>query len=301
MEYQENKVKQKRAAAYLRVSTDNQAMEDSYGLPAQEEAILAYAHNQGIEVVDYFIDDGYSDATLDRPGLQKLIKESGSKRFDVVLVAKMDRIARDFYYSLFIEKELLINEIEIISVSEPVSGNDPMNTAFRQLMAVFAQLERDMITVRMSNGRKQKASQGGYSSGRAALEYYAKRGAKKLRVDSNKARAAKRTFELRAKHPEWSLRQLAECLNEEGYTTAQGKKLGPMQIKRILDGEAFYNGHYSYGDIVLTTEEAAKRIGVKQTTVRTWLNNGLLEGTKVGGGKLWRISEEALEEFISNK
>ncbi len=51
----------------------------------------------------------------------------------------------------------------------------------------------------------------------------------------------------------------------------------------------------------LTTEEAAKLIGVKQTTVRTWLSKGLLEGTKVGGGKLWRISEEALEEFLNNK
>ena len=52
---------------------------------------------------------------------------------------------------------------------------------------------------------------------------------------------------------------------------------------------------------LLTTEEAAKRIGVKQTTVRTWLNKGLLEGTKVGGGKLWRISEDAIEDFINNK
>ncbi len=52
---------------------------------------------------------------------------------------------------------------------------------------------------------------------------------------------------------------------------------------------------------LLTTEEAAKIIGVKQTTVRTWLNKGLIEGTKVGGGKLWRISEEALEEFINSK
>ena len=52
---------------------------------------------------------------------------------------------------------------------------------------------------------------------------------------------------------------------------------------------------------LLTTEEAAKLIGVKQTTVRTWLNKGLLEGTKVGGGKLWRVKEEAIEEFINNK
>ncbi len=239
----------KKAAAYLRVSTDNQAMEDSFGLPAQEEAILTYARKQGIEVVAFFIDDGYSGATLDRPGLQQLMKESGSKSFDVVLVARMDRVARDVYYALFIEKELLINGIEIVSVSEPVSGSDPMNTAFRQLMAVFAQLEKDMITMRMSNGRKQKASQGGYSGGRAAFGYCAKRGAKKLRIDNSKARAVKRTFELRANYPGWSLRQLAERLNEEGHTTAQGKKFKPMQVKRILDRKEFYNGRYTYGGI----------------------------------------------------
>ena len=50
-----------------------------------------------------------------------------------------------------------------------------------------------------------------------------------------------------------------------------------------------------------STEEAAKLIGVKQTTVRSWLSKGLLEGTKVGGGKLWRISEDAIEEFLSKK
>ncbi len=52
---------------------------------------------------------------------------------------------------------------------------------------------------------------------------------------------------------------------------------------------------------MLTTEETARRIGVKQSTVRAWLNKGLLEGTKVGGGKLWRIREEALEEFLNKK
>ncbi len=52
---------------------------------------------------------------------------------------------------------------------------------------------------------------------------------------------------------------------------------------------------------LLTTEAAARRLDVKQTTVRTWLRKGMLKGTKVGGGKLWRISEEAIEEFINNK
>ncbi len=249
MNNQGEEAKLKSAAAYLRVSTDNQAMEDSYGLPAQKEAILTYASNQGIEVVVFFIDDCCSGATLDRPGLQQLLKESSLKKFDVVLVAKMDRIARELFYSLFIEKELLINGANIVSVSEPVSGSDPMNTAFRQLMGVFAQLEKSMITMRMSGGRKQKAHAGGYFGGRAAYGYSSKRGAKKLRIDKSKALAVKRTFELREQHPEWSLRQLAERLNEEGHTTAQGKLFKPMQVKRILDREDFYSGKYSYAGI----------------------------------------------------
>ena len=116
-------------------------------------------------------------------------------------------------------------------------------------MGVFAQLEKSMITMRMSGGRKQKAHAGGYSGGRGAYGYCSKRGAKKLRVDKNKALAVKRTFELREEHPEWSLRQLAEHLNEEGHTTAQGKLFKPMQVKRILDREEFYSGTYSYAGI----------------------------------------------------
>jgi len=238
-----------KAAAYLRVSTDNQALEDSFGLPAQKEAILTYARTQGIEVVAFFVDDGYSGATLERPGLQQLLKESRLNKFNVVLVAKMDRIARELFYSLFIEKELLINGVDIVSVSEPISGNDPMNTAFRQLMGVFAQLEKSMITTRMAGGRKQKAQAGGYSGGRAAYGYCSKRGTKKLRIDKKKALAVKRLFELREQHPEWSLRQLAKCLNEEGHTTAQGKLFKPMQIKRVLDREDFYKGMYIYAGI----------------------------------------------------
>lgn len=49
---------------------------------------------------------------------------------------------------------------------------------------------------------------------------------------------------------------------------------------------------------ILTPEAAAKRLEVAPTTVRSWLRKGILRGTKVGGGKLWRTSEEAIEEFL---
>jgi site-specific DNA recombinase len=238
-----------KAAAYLRVSTEGQTGEDKFGLPAQEEAILSYAASQGIEIVAWYKDEGISGATLDRPGLQQLLTDAGAGGFDTLLVAKMDRVARDLFYSLFIEKELLLNEVQIISCSEPVSGHDPMNTAFRQMMGVFAELEKSMISARMTGGRKQKARGGGYAGGGAAIGYRAKRGSKVLQLDQDKAPTVKRVFEIRQEQPGLTLQQLADQLNHEGFTTAQGKAFKPMQVKRVLDREALYSGLYSYAGI----------------------------------------------------
>ena len=158
-----------RAVAYLRVSTADQAGEDRFGLGAQQEAIEAYSQREGVEVLQWYIDEGYSGATIDRPGLQQLMTAAGEKTFDTVLLPKMDRLSRDVFIALFLEKELLINGVQIFSVTEPVNGKSPMDKAFRQMMSVFAELEKSMITLRMSGGRKQKARGGGYSGGQAAL------------------------------------------------------------------------------------------------------------------------------------
>jgi site-specific DNA recombinase len=238
-----------KAAAYIRVSTEGQAGEDRFGLPAQKEAITTYSQAQGIDIVTWYSDEGISGATLDRPGLQQLLSDAGEGSFDKVLVAKMDRVARDLYASLFIEKELLVNGVEIISVTEPVSGSDPMNIAFRQMMGVFAELEKSMISLRMSGGRKQKARGGGYAGGAAAIGYDAVRGSKALQLNHEKALTVKKVFELRRENADWTLQQIADTLNKEGHTTAQGKQFNRIQVKRILDRQALYGGIYTYAGI----------------------------------------------------
>lgn len=243
----------KRAAVYLRVSTEGQTGEDRYGLPAQKEAVESYAKSKGFSIVAWYEDDGISGATIDRPGLQDMITDAGADAFDLVLVAKMDRIARDVFVALFVEKKLLEHDVEIHSVSEPISGKDPMNTAFRQMMAVFAELEKSMITARMSGGRRQKARGGGYAGGGAAIGYTAARGQKVLELDTDKINTVKRVFQLREEYPGNSLQQIADQLNMEGHTTAQGAAFSKVQVKRILDRREFYSGTYVYSDI--TTEK----------------------------------------------
>jgi site-specific DNA recombinase len=238
-----------KAVAYLRVSTAGQTGDDRFGIPAQEEAIKSYAASQGIEVITWYKDEGISGATLDRPGLLDLLSDASARAFDTLLVAKMDRVARDLYAALFIEKELFDSGVEIISVSEPVSGRDPMSIAFRQMLGVFAELEKSMITARLSGGRKQKARGGGYAGGGAAIGYTAIKGGKALQLNQDKALTVKRVFDLREERPGWTLQQLADKLNKEGHTTAQGKRFKPMQVKRILDRQGLYSGIYSYSGI----------------------------------------------------
>lgn len=236
-------------AAYLRVSTANQAEEDKFGIAAQRSSVEDWAHQHGDTIVAWYEDDGISGGTLARPGLQSLILDAEEQTFSAVLVAKMDRIARDLMAQLWIEKELLKHAVEIISVAEPFRGQDPANVLFRQVIGAFAQFEKARIAERMGGGRMAKAKTGGYAGGGAPMGYRAHRGQKGLTVDPEKAETVQTLFRLHEEHPDWSLRQLAQVLNAAGYTTAQNKPFHAAQIQRVLQRQNFYQGAYRYATV----------------------------------------------------
>ena len=234
-----------KAAAYLRVSTEAQAGAGAFGLDAQRQAVNEYAAREGFEVVAWYIDKGVSGATIDRPGLGDLLSASAGA-FDVILVAKIDRLARDLMAQLWLEKEMLRRGHELISAGEPFRGQDSASVLFRQVVGAFAQFEKARIAERMSGGRKAKARAGGYAGGGAPLGYTSRRGSGVLAVDVDGAEAVNTVFALRKKHQRWSLRRLAEALNAAGVTTARGVKWHASQVKRILDRADFYGGVYQY-------------------------------------------------------
>jgi site-specific DNA recombinase len=238
-----------KAAGYLRVSGEGQIGEDKYGLAAQREAVETYAKAQGYEVAEWYVDEAISGAKLDRPELTRLLNDAEAGQFAFVVVAKMDRVARDLMAQLWIEKELLRGNVELISVAEPFRGQDPANVLFRQVIGAFAQFERARIAERMAGGRKQKARGGGYAGGGAPIGYTAEKGAKVLSLDAEKAETVRRVFELADANPGASLEALAGMLNAEGHTTARGCSFKKMTVKRILDRREFYAGIYTYAGI----------------------------------------------------
>jgi DNA invertase Pin-like site-specific DNA recombinase len=234
-----------RIAGYMRVSTAGQIGEGHYGLDVQEETIRTYAEQNGHDLVYLFSDQGVSGAKLDRPGLQDLLDHADE--FTAVVVAKTDRVARDLMAQLWIEKELLKRDVELISIAEPVRGRDPSNVLFRQILGAFAEFERNMITDRLSSGRRKKAKGGGYAGGNVPLGYRRVRQSKKMAVDPSKTATVRRCFELRDEGR--TMADIASQLNTEGHTTARDKQFTPMQVKRILDNRDVYRGNYRYGGI----------------------------------------------------
>jgi site-specific DNA recombinase len=70
-----------------------------------------------------------------------------------------------------------------------------------------------------------------------------------LTLDEDKAATFCRVFELKESFPDTTLQKIANTLNAEGHTTKEGKQFYPMQVHRILDRTAFYEGIYMYSGI----------------------------------------------------
>ncbi|KMJ58087.1 hypothetical protein AB685_14875 [Bacillus sp. LL01] len=227
-----------KVVGYIRVSTNEQASADRYGLPVQRDEVARYCHDHGYELIDIYADEGVSGSTLDRPGLNRLLLEL--KDIAKVIVPKYDRISRDLYGQLFIEKELTVKGVSLESVREPFNGSTPEMALMRQMMGAFAEFEKQRISQRLATARAYKRKQGGFAGGRAPLGYTAQKGSKRLHINDAKAATVRRLFAL--KDEGLTLQAVADRLNDEGYTTQNGKSFTQMQVKRALERADLYYG-----------------------------------------------------------
>jgi site-specific DNA recombinase len=236
---------------YCRVSTETQA-EQGLGLPIQQDQINAFCKkNPQYRLDKIYTDAGISGSTLEkRPALQELLRDAKQHRFTKVIVAKMDRLARDLYVQLFAEKELLVSGVEVISVSESFNGNDPLMVAMRQIVGTFAQLERARITERLLSGRRKKLSNGGYAGGKPPTGYVVKNS--RLVVDEKEAAIVKEVFRLRMGRN--SMKKIADKLNSAGMKPKYGKRFYASTVQYMLQNPA-YKGIIRYGGAIFFSVE----------------------------------------------
>nr|MCR5787226.1 recombinase family protein [Acholeplasmatales bacterium] len=123
------------AVIYARYSSDRQTEQSIEG---QLSVCNDYAKRNDIVITGMYIDRALTGRSDDRPEFQRMIKESKSHGFDIVLVYKFDRFSRDRYDSLYYERELKKNGVKIISATEAIS-DDPQGILLKSIIDGYSE------------------------------------------------------------------------------------------------------------------------------------------------------------------
>lgn len=247
----------KRAAVYIRVSTQEQAQE-GYSVGEQKERLIAYCKAQDWLIADIYVDGGYSGSNLNRPGIQKLMGETD--KFDVVLVYKLDRLSRSQRDTLYlIEEVFLPHDVDFVSMQESFDTATPFGKAMIGLLAVFAQLEREQIKERTRMGRIARAKSGlHHGGGFAPIGYDYADG--KLTINPYEAEQVRKIFQWYIEGE--SLRGIMLRMNEAGFTNRYSSYKSWTCIRNILDNP-LYTGQLHFGEVIV--ENAHEPIISKET------------------------------------
>jgi DNA invertase Pin-like site-specific DNA recombinase len=148
--------KGKRAAMYLRVSTDGQTTEN------QRLALEAVAERRGWTVTATYQDAGISGAKGrdKRPGFDAMLKDATRRRFDVLMFWSIDRLGRSTAMVATALMELEAAGVAIYADKEAMDATTPHGKAMLQMAAVFAELERGLIRERVMAGLTRARAQG---------------------------------------------------------------------------------------------------------------------------------------------
>jgi site-specific DNA recombinase len=229
-----------RVAIYARVSTDGQSERGTIG--SQLEALRQQIAAEAEDLAGEYIDDGFSGARLDRPGLDALRDAAEAGLIDQVWCLTPDRLSRSYAYQVLISDELARHGVSIRYLDAPEVTSDPQARLLTQIQSVIAEYERAKISERSRRGKLYRARAGEAVHWRAPFGYtrVPRQGDRPAHLIINESQAAvvRRIF---ADYTTGglSLRQITLALNAEGLRTPMGRRWITSTVGRILRREAY--------------------------------------------------------------
>jgi site-specific DNA recombinase len=232
-----------RAAVYARVSTTRQAQAQT--IEQQLDRLRAAVAGRGWELDDQHVyrDDGYSGASLGRPGLDRLRDHAALAELDVVMVAAPDRLARNYVHQVLLIDELAGYGCRVEFLDRPMS-QDPHDQLLLQIRGAVAEYERTLITERMRRGRQARLRAGTLLPWTRApfgyrLDPDRPRDAAAIRVEPAEAVLVAQLFDWYLE-PQATLYQLAARLADLGVSTPTGKpRWNVASVRGILRNPAY--------------------------------------------------------------
>lgn len=231
-----------RVVIYIRVSTEEQAKE-GYSLDAQKERLLNFCKSQeGWGIVEVYVEEGRSAKDLNRPELQRLLKDANNGKFDVVLVYRLDRLTRsvlDLYELLQLFEK---NSIKFKSATEVYDTTTAMGKLFITIVAALAQWERENLSERVRFGMEQLVREGRWHGGPVPFGYTWTGETMEIVEEEYKTLRELRKIYMSGE----GLGSTAKFLNALGLNR-RGKPWSAQSVWYTLDNP-FYAGKMRYGE-----------------------------------------------------
>ncbi len=232
----------KKAAIYIRVSTEHQIDKDS--LSVQRRELIAYA-DMVLGIKDYYVfeDPGYSAKNTDRPDYQNMMARIRSGEFSHLLVWKLDRISRNLLDFAAMYAELKSLGVTFVSKNEQFDTSNAIGEAMLKIILVFAELERKMTAERVTAVMLSRANSGKWNGGHVPFGYTYDKETKTFSFNETERAIYLKIVEMYEQHQ--SLLYVARKLNEKGYPTKRGTEWSPTTVNIILRN-IWYTGAYRY-------------------------------------------------------
>ena len=232
-----------KAVIYARYSSDSQREESIEG---QLRECAAFAEKNGITVLRHYIDRAYSAKTDNRPEFQSMIKDSGKRLFDIVIVWKLDRFARNRYDSARYKAQLKKNGVKVVSATEVISEGAE-GIILESVLEGYAEYYSADLSEKVIRGMTDNALKCKFNGGSLPIGYVID-DEQHFQIDPLTAPFVLEAF--KRYDGGATMKEVRDALNAKGVTNQRGGELTFNSIQHMLNNRR-YMGEFSYRDVVI--------------------------------------------------
>ena len=238
------------AAIYARVSSEQQREEKT--IASQTASLIEFAKSHDLEVPAEWVfeDEGFSGATLERPGLERVRDLAAEGQIQVVLAYSPDRLSRKYAYQILLMEEFARHGVETLFINTP-QGDSAEEQLLVQLQGMIAEYERAQILERSRRGKRHRAQ-----AGEVSVMCGAPYGYRYMRktdqapaayiVEENEARVVQRVYEMYTVEG-LSIAEITRRLNSEGIPTRKRSARWERSVVWAMLRNPAYRGAACFG------------------------------------------------------
>lgn len=215
-----------KAVIYARYSSDKQTEQSIEG---QLRVCNDYAQRNGYEIIENYIDRAMTGRNDQRESFQKMIKDSEKRKFEAVIVYKLDRFSRDRYDSAVNKKQLKKNGVRVVSATENIS-TEPEGILLESLLEGLAEYYSAELAQKVSRGMRESVLKGHLLGGQHPYGYDIID--KKYVINEAEADVVRKIYEMYLAKP--NVKAIYNWLNENKIYNKKGNHFKHHQIMNIL-------------------------------------------------------------------